>query len=182
MSGAGDDARLLLVYMTPLELSRGRYREAYNYLLPVFQEDRLGSPTLVLSDLIEASSRCNEMSVAAEALKRLDGRAQASGAVEALGRLARCQALLAEDAAEPLFREGLALLGSTSILTELARTHLLFGEWLRRQRRRREARHELGAAYEMFAEMGADGFASRPRAPSWKQPVARPEGEVWRPV
>jgi DNA-binding CsgD family transcriptional regulator/tetratricopeptide (TPR) repeat protein len=157
----GEDARLLLVYLTPLELSRGRYREAYNYLLPVFQEDRLGNPTLLLSDLIEAASRCNEMPVAAEALKRLYGRAQASGAAEALGRLARCQALLAEDAAEPLFRKGLALLGATSILTELARTHLLFGEWLRRQRRRREARQELGAAHDLFAEMGADGFAAR---------------------
>ena len=98
----------------------------------------------MLSDLIEAASRCDELRVAHEALKRLEERAEASGAVQALGRLARCQALLAEDAAEPLYRMALDSLESTSILTELARTHLLFGEWLRRQRRRREARRPAG--------------------------------------
>jgi DNA-binding CsgD family transcriptional regulator len=157
----GDDARLHLVWLTVLELGRGHYREAYNYALPVFQADKLGFGTLVISDLIEAASRCDEVRVAHQALKRLEERAEASGAAQALGRLARCQALLAEDAAEPLYREGLALLGTTSVFTELARTHLLFGEWLRRQRRRRDARLHLGAAYDVFVEMGADAFAAR---------------------
>ena len=97
--------------------------------------------------------------VAREALKRLEERAEASGAAQALGRLARCQALLAGDAAEPLYRRAVDLLEPTAVLTDLARTHLLYGEWLRRQRRRREARVQLGAAYDMFVEMGADGFA-----------------------
>jgi DNA-binding CsgD family transcriptional regulator len=157
----GDDARFYLAWLTVLELGRGRYREAYSRALPVFQGDRLGYGTLVLSDLIEAASRCGEPHVAREALKRLEERAEASGAEQALGRLARCRALLAKDAAEPLYRRALARLEGTSILTELARTHLLFGEWLRRQRRRQDARRQLGAAYDMFVEMGADGFAVR---------------------
>ena len=97
-------------------------------------------------------------------LRRLEERAPASRSAQALGRLARCQALLAEDAAEPLYRRAADLLEPTAVLTDLARTHLLYGEWLRRQRRRREARGQLGAAYDMFVEMGADVFASRAQA------------------
>jgi DNA-binding CsgD family transcriptional regulator len=69
--------------------------------------------------------------------------------------------VLTEDDAEALYHAALDFLESTSILTELARTHLFFGEWLRRQRRRQEARRQLGAAHDMFVEMGADGFAAR---------------------
>ncbi len=150
--------------LAPLELGFGRYRQAYAHSLPVFRDDRLSLGTICLPDLIEAASRCDELHVAREALKRLEERAEASGAGWGLGRLARCQALLAEDAAEPLYRRAIDLLEPTAVLIDLARTHLLFGEWLRRQRRRREARFQLGAAYDMFAEIGAGAFARRAQA------------------
>ena len=101
--------------------------------------------------------------MAREALERLEARAQASGARWGLGRLACCQALLAGDAAEPLYRQAINHLEPTPTLTDLARTHLLYGEWLRRQRRRRDARLQLRTAHDMFTQMGADGFAARAR-------------------
>jgi len=153
-----------LYYLTVLDLGLGRYRQAYDQALPVFREDRLGGGTLVLPDLIEAAARCDELPVAHEALDRLEARAEASGARWGLGRLARCQALLAGDAAEPLYREAINLLAPTGYLTDLARAHLLYGEWLRRQRRRRDARVQLRGADDMFTEMGADGFAARAAA------------------
>ncbi len=110
----GEDAHLYLVWLTVLELGRGRYREAYNHALPVFQDDKLPYGTLVVPDFIESASRCGERRTAHLALKRLEERAEASGAAQALGRLARCQAMLAEDAAEPLYRTALDFLESTS--------------------------------------------------------------------
>ncbi len=148
-------------HLAVLDLSFGRYRQAYDYVLPDFREDRLAVGIIVLPDLIEAAVRCDEMAVAQQALDRLEERAQASGALWGRGCLARCQALLAGDAAEPLYRQAIDLLEQTGYLTDLSRAHLLYGEWLRRQRRRRDARVELGAAYDMFIQMGADGFASR---------------------
>ena len=151
-------------WLALLELSIGRYRQAYDHTLPVIRDDRLGIGTLALPDFIEAAARCGELAAAREALTRLGGRAQASGTQWGLGRLARCKALLDQDAAETLYCQAIDLLESTSAPTDLARTHLVYGEWLRRQRRRRDARLHLGAAYEMFVEIGANGFASRTQA------------------
>jgi DNA-binding CsgD family transcriptional regulator len=148
-------------YLAVLELGLGHYREAYDHALAAFQTDRLSVGTLALPDLIEAAARCNELAMARQGLERLEGRAHASGTRWGLGRLARCQALLAGDGAEPLYRQAIELLDATSVRTDLARAHLLYGEWLRRQRRRRDARVQLRIAYEMFSQMGADGFASR---------------------
>ena len=152
-----------LYYLTVLDLGLGRYRQAYDQALPVFRDDRLGNGTLVLPDLIEAAVRCDELLVARDALTRLEERAEASGARWGLGWLARCQALLAGDAAEPLYCQAIDHLEPTAARVDLARTHLLYGEWLRRQRRRREARIELRAAHDMFTEMDADAFAARAR-------------------
>ena len=151
-------------YLVVLELGLGRYRQAYDHVLPIFRDDRLGAGTLVLPDLIEAAARCDELRVAHEALERLEERAQAGGAPWGLGWLARSQALLAADAAEPLYRQAIDHLEQTAILPEVARTHLLYGEWLRRQRRRRHARLPLRTAYDMFTQMGADAFAARARS------------------
>ena len=151
-------------YLAALELGLGRYRQAYDYVLPTFRDDRLSVGTLTLPDVIEAAARCDELPVAREALDRLEARARASGTGRALGRLAYCQALLAADAAEPLYLQAIDLLEQTIVRTDLARAHLLYGEWLRRQRRRRDARGLLGAAYDMFTDMGAGAFASRARA------------------
>jgi DNA-binding CsgD family transcriptional regulator/tetratricopeptide (TPR) repeat protein len=163
-----DDARqshnLPSYYLVVLELGFGRYRQACDHVLPIFRDDRLAAGTLVLPDLIEAAARCDELLVAQQALNRLKERAEASGAPWGLGWLARSQALLAGDAAEPLYRQAIDHLEQTAVLPEIARTHLLYGEWLRRQRRRRDARAQLRTAYDMLTQMGAGGFAARASA------------------
>jgi DNA-binding CsgD family transcriptional regulator len=148
-------------YLAVLELGLGHYREAYDHALAAFQTDRLSVGTLALPDLIEAAARCNELAMARQGLERLEGRTQASGTRWGLGRLARCQALLAGDGAEPLYRQAIELLEATSVGTDLARAHLLYGEWLRRQNRRTDAREQLRTAHLVFAAMRADGFAER---------------------
>jgi hypothetical protein len=101
---------------------------------------------------VEAAVRCDELGVAREAVDRMSARAEASGAPWGLGILARSRALVAPDAeAEKLYQAALALLETTPVVTDLARTHLVYGEWLRRQRRRRDARDQLRQAYDMLA-------------------------------
>jgi DNA-binding CsgD family transcriptional regulator len=121
-------------------------------------------PVWVLPELIEAAVRSGQSQIAADAIVRLAESAQAGGTEWAQGILARSQALLAEgDAAEALFRTAIACLGGTRLRPDLARAHLLFGEWLRRENRRVDARDELRVAHDMFLEVGMDGFASRAR-------------------
>ena len=98
------------------------------------------------------------------ALQRLEDRATATGTPLALGLLARSRALLAAPAeARQEYEEALHLLGRTRTAPQLARAHLLYGEWLRRQRRRREARDQLRTALDMFDAMGLPCFAERAR-------------------
>ncbi|MFL6112392.1 MAG: AAA family ATPase [Catenulispora sp.] len=147
-----------------LEISLGHYAEAAAYARVTFDNDNAGTASRVLPDLIEASVRCGDHRTAKDALLRLEERAPLAGTPWALGLLARSRALMSDDdQAEPLFAQSLALLGRTRVRTELARTHLLHGEWLRRRRRRADARTELRTAYEMFAAMGAAAFAERAR-------------------
>ena len=81
-----------------------------------------------------------------------------------MGLEARCRALLSEDEeAEGLYREAVERLGQTRMRMELARAHLVYGEWLRRENRRVDARAQLRAAFEMFTNFGADAFAERTR-------------------
>jgi ATP/maltotriose-dependent transcriptional regulator MalT len=90
--------------------------------------------------------------------------AGASGTGWALGVEARSHALLAEgEEAEDGYREAIAHLGRTRVRPELARAHLLYGEWLRRERRRREARAQLSTAHELLEAMGMEAFAERAR-------------------
>ena len=113
-------------------------------------------------ELIEAAARCRETGTADSSYRRLTELATASGTDWALGTHARSHALLTEGAAaEPLYREAITRLGRTRIRTDLARAHLLYGEWLRRERRRIDAREQLRTAHRMFEAMGMEAFAER---------------------
>ncbi|MEU8242831.1 helix-turn-helix transcriptional regulator [Actinoplanes missouriensis] len=118
----------------------------------------------LLPDLIEAAVRAGERDLAHAALARLTERTTAGGTARELGLLARCAALLAaDDRADALYRESLDHLARASLPHESARTHLVYGEWLRRRKRRADARVQLRRAQEMFAGTGAAAFAERAR-------------------
>jgi DNA-binding CsgD family transcriptional regulator len=117
-----------------------------------------------LPELIESATRTGRTDLAADALGRLARKARASGTDWALGVEARSRALLSEgDTAEGLFSEAIERLGRTRMRVDLARAHLLYGEWLRRERRRCDARERLRAAHRMLEEIGAEAFAERAR-------------------
>jgi DNA-binding CsgD family transcriptional regulator len=117
-----------------------------------------------LVELIEAGARTGEAKRAARALEQLSTITRASGTEWALGIEVRSRALLStgEDA-DRLYRDTIDRLGSTHLSVELTRARLLYGEWLRRERRRAEAREQLRTAYERFTEFGMEAFAERAR-------------------
>jgi DNA-binding CsgD family transcriptional regulator len=118
--------------------------------------------TWVAVELIEAASRTGEVERAADAMERLSSTARASGGDWGLGVEARSRALLSDgDAAERLHREAIERLQRTRLRVDLARAQLVYGEWLRRERRRLDAREHLRTALEMFRRMDMDGFAGR---------------------
>jgi DNA-binding CsgD family transcriptional regulator len=124
----------------------------------------LGLATWSLAELIEAAVRTGVPERAAGALRRLSERAGAAATDWALGIEARSRALLSDDEpAERLYLEAIQQLGRTRIRAELARAHLLYGEWLRRRNRRVDAREKLQTAHEMLTVMEAGGFAERAR-------------------
>ena len=115
-------------------------------------------------ELIEAAVRGTMMHTAAGALSQLGEMTSTSGTDWALGVEARSRALLSDGAeAERLYREAIERLDRTCLRTELARAHLLYGEWLRRERRRTDARAQLRTAHDMFDAMGMEAFAERAR-------------------
>ncbi|HEX4670841.1 MAG TPA: LuxR C-terminal-related transcriptional regulator, partial [Solirubrobacteraceae bacterium] len=115
-------------------------------------------------ELIEAAVRSGKPELAVDALGQLSQATGASGTDWALGVEARSRALLSDgEAAEALYREAIARLARTRIQVELARSHLLYGEWLRRERRRRDARDQLRRAHGLFVEFGMEAFAERAR-------------------
>ena len=145
--------------------SLGRYEEA----LAEARQAAEQAPDLYMSmwalaELIEAASRTGQTALAADALGRL---AEATGTGQTdwgQGIYARCRALLSDgQAAEGSYREAVSRLSRTRLRPELARAHLLYGEWLRRERRRAEARAQLRTAHEMFAAIGMQAFAERAR-------------------
>jgi DNA-binding CsgD family transcriptional regulator len=147
-----------------LELGLGNYQAALQNAVPVYEDDAPDMGTTVLPDLIEAAARCGEHELAAVALERLSERALATGTPLALGLLARSGALLAADQdAGRLYEDSIEHLQQCRTAPQLARAHLLYGEWLRRQRRRRHARQQLRTAHDMLADIGAEAFAARAR-------------------
>jgi DNA-binding CsgD family transcriptional regulator len=138
-----------------------------------------------LAELVEAAARTGMSDAAAAASRRLAEMAAASGTDWAVGVQARCDALLAEGAeADGRYRESIMRLGRTRVRAELARAHLLYGEWLRRERRRAEARAQLQTAHDMLDGMGMAAFAERARrelratGQTARERSAAPRGEL----
>ena len=140
----------------------GRYEEALAAVIPAERFYTEGPAIWTLTELVEAGVRCGEHERARRAFARVEETTRATGTDWALGIEARLRALISDgDDVEELFREAITRLRRTSIRVQLARTHLVYGEWLRRERRRLDAREELRTAYEFFKEFGAEAFAER---------------------
>src|SRR5271165_4447942 len=162
--GVGGGSVIASYALTVLEIGLGHYQAALPHAWRVYQDD-LYFGCFVLPEVVEAAARAGDHEAASAALDRLERRATASGTPHALGLLARSQALMAQaDDAEGRYLEAIAQLGASMARPDLARAHLLYGEWLRRQRRRPEARAQLRTALDMLGAMGLDAFAGRARA------------------
>jgi DNA-binding CsgD family transcriptional regulator len=142
----------------------GRYGAALAGAREACEYDDLGFFGWCLVELVEAGVRSGAHEVSAGAARRLEERARAVGTDWALGVLARSSALLEDGrAADALYREALERLERCRIVVHLARAHLVYGEWLRRENRRVDAREHLRTAYEMLSRIGAEAFAERAR-------------------
>ena len=162
--GAAGEMAMAAYFLGVLEISLGNYDAALGCLGAAYTDDTPLVGTQALPDLVEAAVRAGRRDLAERALGRLADRATATGTPLALGLLARSRALLAAPAeAGQKYEDALSLLARTRTAPQLARAHLLYGEWLRRQRRRREARDQLRTALEMFEAMGLGCFAERTR-------------------
>jgi DNA-binding CsgD family transcriptional regulator len=143
---------------------RGRYAEALAAAQRGCQHDDVGLFAWALVELIEAGVRSGATDAASAALDRLSSRTKASGTDWALGIEAGSRALLSDGRdAEPLYRESVQRLARSRGVVHLARARLLYGEWLRRENRRVDAREQLRAAYDHFSQIGAEAFAERAR-------------------
>ena len=142
----------------------GRYQDALAAAQRACEHEDFGMVGWPLTELVEAAVRGGRPDVATTALGRLEERTRAAGTDWALGIQARSRALAGDgDDAEALYREAIERLARTRIVVHRARAQLLYGEWLRRENRRVDAREQLRAAHDMFGRMGADAFAERAR-------------------
>ena len=143
----------------------GRYEDALTAAREAAADPlELGPTKWALAELVEAGVRSGNTDAAASAFEQLSAMTRASGTELALGiEAARCALLHGDDTAEELYREAIERLGHTRIRVELARAQLLYGEWLRREGRRADARAQLRTAHEALAAMGVEAFADRAR-------------------
>jgi DNA-binding CsgD family transcriptional regulator len=141
-----------------------RYEDARSAALRVVDHQDLNPSTWVMPEVIEAAVRAGTPELAAHTHRRLVDMTRVSGTDWALGVAARSEALLVEDQrAEELYVYAIKRLGRTRIRADLARAHLLYGEWLRRERRRLDARTQLRTAHDLFSDFGMEAFAERAR-------------------
>jgi len=162
--GAGRLADMAACASAVLHNSLGRHDAARDATWEVFQRDQLALGQLVVAELAEAAARTGDVAAVRAALDWLSERTRATPTEWVLGIEARVRALLSEDqAADRWYRESVERLGRTRVRAELARSHLLYGEWLRRQGRRTDAREQLRTAHRMLDAMGMAAFAERAR-------------------
>ena len=142
----------------------GRYPEALAAARQASEHKHPYVSAWTLPELITAAVQAGDLRTADEALGLLAEPTRAGGTEEGRGVEARCRALLSEGkAADECYREAVGRLSRTGFRPELARAHLLYGEWLRREDRRPDAREQLRAAHDMFAAIGMEAFAERAR-------------------
>jgi DNA-binding CsgD family transcriptional regulator len=142
----------------------GRHAAARDAAWQVFGRDQMGYGPFIVPELAEAASRTGDVALVRAALEWMSERTRATPTDWALGIEARVRAFLSEgESADTLYRESIARLGSPRVRVELARGHLLYGEWLRRENRRVDAREQLHTAHEMLTTMGIEAFAERAR-------------------
>ena len=147
-----------------LNLGLGRYAEASAAAARAAEGDLGPFTSQALPDLVEAACRSGQPELAADALRRVQAATGGCDSDWAAAVEARSRALLSEGAeAETAYEEALTRLARTRLRVEHARTQLVFGEWLRREGRRGDAREQLRAAHETFAELGMEAFAERAR-------------------
>lgn len=148
-----------------LDNGLGRYQAAYEAATGALEDPyQLWFWPLVTVELIEAASRTGRVDMASAAFARLTESTSASGTAWATAVEDRCRALLSQGAvAEKCYRSAVDALLPTELRLDLARSHLLFGEWLRRQNRLVDARQQLRAGHELFTEFGSQSFAERAR-------------------
>jgi DNA-binding CsgD family transcriptional regulator len=140
----------------------GRHDAARDAAWEAFRPDPIGYGTYLVPELAEAASRTGDRALLESALEWLSERTAVISSGWATGIEARVRALLSEgEVAESLYRESVAHLSGPRVRLELARTHLLYGEWLRRERRRLDARKHLRTALEAFTSMGTEAYARR---------------------
>ena len=164
-SGEGRAIGLVKCITAVLYNGLGRYEAALAGAQRACEHEDLVFFGWSLVELVEAGARSGAHDAAAVALRQLEERTRVAGTNWALGILARSSALLSSgQAADALYREAIERLGRCRIVVHLARAHLVYGEWLRRENRRLDAREQLRIAYEMLSRIGAEAFAERARA------------------
>jgi DNA-binding CsgD family transcriptional regulator len=162
--GAGSSEHFALLALVVLELGLSHFREAFELAGRVCREATMGAANQALVELVEAAVRCNELDAADRALARLEPHLTAAATDWSAGLLARSRALRAgADEADALYAEAITRLTRSRVAIDLARAHLLYGEWLRRAGRRSDARAQLRVAVEMLTTIGAMAFAERAR-------------------
>jgi DNA-binding CsgD family transcriptional regulator len=145
-----------------LDNGLGRHDAARDAAWRAFEHDQIGYGPWVVPELAEAAARTGDVATVRAVLAWLSERTRVTPSEWALGIEARVRALLSGgEAADRLYRESISRLGRTRIRVELARSHLLYGEWLRRERRRADAREQLRTAHDMLDAMGMEAFAER---------------------
>jgi len=160
--GEGATVALAQATLAALHNGQGNYEEALAAAAPPCEVDDMAYSSLALPELVEAASRAGEPARALAALEQLSSRADASGTHFALGLAARSRALTTTGPdAEAHYREAIVRLGNCRLAAYLARTHLVYGEWLRREGRRHDAREQLRTAHQQLSGMGMEAFAAR---------------------
>ena len=159
---AGGEVAVAQYATAVLHNGLGNYAQAQEAAVRACETDELGLTSVGLPELIEAAVRAGHPDMATSAVEKLSTRAHACNTSWALGLAARSRALTSAGAiAEESYREAIERLGQSRMRSETARAHLVYGEWLRREGRRQDAREQLRTAHVQLSDMGAEAFAAR---------------------